>query len=229
MLRLVITSGPENGRSLDSHDLTEIEIGRQARHLRLTDGRVSRVHCCLDKNDAGEWFIVDRNSKHGTLHNGRLVTGRGRIADGDMVTLGHTVIRCFISKPVAVAKDPRMRDHNGSTQNSKQPARANNTPSPTRANASPPKAQPQVQKTVQKSAPKQAPRPTVTRQTPPEPARPAKPNPQPVVERVEPVVTPVSSASKNGEEAADCWMDAIMSEMQAFDENEEGLDNDDHR
>lgn len=212
MLRIVVTSGPEKGRSLDSRDLTEIEIGRQARHLRLTDGRVSRVHCNIQQNDAGEWFIADCNSKRGTMHNGRLVTGRARIVDGDMITLGHSVIRCFISVPMKVTEDPRkpVQSKAGAA------ARAKSTSN-----------QPTIQTTAT-----QSPKPVAKRSAPAQPAAPApraepkrvaasKPKP---VERAkqapQPEITPVSAASKNGEEAASCWMDAITSEMQAFDENE---------
>lgn len=106
MLRIVVTSGPEKGRSLDSEAMKSIEIGRKGKHLQLSDLRVSRVHCCLDLSDDGTWYLRDEKSKRGTKHNDRMVTGRVKIADGDRINLGHTVIRCFISKPMIAEPTP---------------------------------------------------------------------------------------------------------------------------
>ncbi len=208
MLRIVVTSGPEKGRSLDSNELKEIEIGRQARHLRLTDGRVSRVHCCLEKNDAGTWFLADRHSKHGTSHNGRLLTGRVRVEDGDRINIGHTVIRCFISKPVVVADDPRMIN----------PAKPEKPAKPATASSAKQRVQPAqpAQSTEAKSAPREQPQRVRQSQMQASEVRSLQ-------ERT--TVEPVSTTSKKtGEAAADCWMDAIMSEMEAFEEEEREIE-----
>jgi pSer/pThr/pTyr-binding forkhead associated (FHA) protein len=69
-------------------------IGRDVSNdipLHWDDG-VSRVHALLEPV-AGEWTLIDDGlSRNGSFVNGERVRGRRRLADGDVLILGHTVL-----------------------------------------------------------------------------------------------------------------------------------------
>jgi pSer/pThr/pTyr-binding forkhead associated (FHA) protein len=71
-----------------------LSIGRQAANdIALEwDSEVSRVHAVLEPVGA-EWTLADDGlSRNGTFVNGERVRGRRRLADGDLLGLGHTLI-----------------------------------------------------------------------------------------------------------------------------------------
>ena len=75
----------------DRHRLT---IGRRSGHdVALTsDQKVSRTHAVLECV-GGDWTLVDDGiSSNGSFVNGERVTGRRRLADGDILRLGETTI-----------------------------------------------------------------------------------------------------------------------------------------
>ena len=58
----------------------------------IDDPQVSGLHARLECL-AGEWSVVDDGlSRNGTFVNDQLVTGRRRLADGDLIVLGRTVL-----------------------------------------------------------------------------------------------------------------------------------------
>jgi pSer/pThr/pTyr-binding forkhead associated (FHA) protein len=69
-------------------------VGREASNdvpLDWDDG-VSRVHALLEPV-GGEWSLVDDGlSRNGSFVNGERVRGRRRLADGDVLMLGHTLL-----------------------------------------------------------------------------------------------------------------------------------------
>jgi transcriptional regulator of acetoin/glycerol metabolism len=65
-----------------------VEAGRQTLEIGIDDPRVSSLHARLSRL-AGRWIVEDAGSKNGTLLNGATV-GNGRVADGDLLELGHT-------------------------------------------------------------------------------------------------------------------------------------------
>jgi FHA domain-containing protein len=79
-------------------DLSEragpLSVGRQAANdIPLPwDTEVSRVHAVLEPVGS-EWTLVDDGlSRNGSFVNGERVRGRRRLADGDLVLLGHTML-----------------------------------------------------------------------------------------------------------------------------------------
>jgi pSer/pThr/pTyr-binding forkhead associated (FHA) protein len=79
-------------------DLSEcsqpLSIGRQAANdIPLPwDTEVSRVHAVLEPVGC-EWTLVDDGlSRNGSYVNGERMRGRRRLADGDLVLLGHTML-----------------------------------------------------------------------------------------------------------------------------------------
>jgi hypothetical protein len=71
-----------------------LTVGRRAEaDLSLSwDPEVSRLHAELSLH-AGEWTVSDDGwSQNGTWVNGIRVGGRRRLADGDLITIGRTVL-----------------------------------------------------------------------------------------------------------------------------------------
>jgi len=58
--------------------------------IRLDDGNVSRRHFELVQEGPTAWAVADLGSTNGTELNGRRVSGRKRVADGDRITAGGT-------------------------------------------------------------------------------------------------------------------------------------------
>lgn len=81
-----------------------VSIGREPGsdvHLGWDD-EVSRTHAVLERV-AGAWVLVDDGlSLNGSFVNSRRVQGRRRLSDGDLITIGETLL-------VYVAPDAKMR------------------------------------------------------------------------------------------------------------------------
>ena len=90
-----------------------VHVGRgPACEIALTwDGEVSRVHAVLERA-GGHWTLVDDGlSRNGSFVNGRRVLGRRRLADGDEIAVGHTLL-VFSSGPEATLKSTQtMTEH----------------------------------------------------------------------------------------------------------------------
>ncbi len=87
---LEVLEGPDAGKRFPLA-AGSIFIGRQAEcDLALDDIKVSRRHAALACRD-GIFFLDDLGSTNGTYVNGRRV-GRTKIAPGDRVTLGNSVL-----------------------------------------------------------------------------------------------------------------------------------------
>ena len=68
-----------------------VVVGRSREcDVRVEDGNVSRRHFELVQEDPAEWVVVDLGSTNGTEVNGRRVSGRQRLDDGDRITIGST-------------------------------------------------------------------------------------------------------------------------------------------
>ena len=84
---------------------THLTIGRDdANDVALSwDEEVSRAHAELELL-AGQWAVADDGlSRNGTFVNGRLIQGRRRLRDGDLVRLGQTVLLYASHKDVGSA------------------------------------------------------------------------------------------------------------------------------
>lgn len=66
-------------------------IGRAVtNHVVIEDGRVSRRHALVHRQDDAEYWVIDLGSGNGTYVNGRRVTMPMRIRDQDRLTIGGT-------------------------------------------------------------------------------------------------------------------------------------------
>src|SRR5690242_12559308 len=87
--------GPDGGwRVVPLPESGALTIGRREEaDLSLPwDQEVSRLHAELSLH-AGEWTVSDDGwSQNGTWVNGIRIEGRRRLADGDLITIGRTVL-----------------------------------------------------------------------------------------------------------------------------------------
>jgi serine/threonine protein kinase len=98
---LLVIAGPDKGRTFELKPGEPLLVGRsQATQTRLTDPRVSRVHCEV-KLEGDRVTVLDSNSAGGTLVNGRRA-GQQVLHDGDVIQVGDTQLR-FRDESVAEA------------------------------------------------------------------------------------------------------------------------------
>ena len=93
---LVLRDGAEQQRilELDSDARPRVTLGRSERaDVAISwDGEVSRLHAEIECV-AGEWIVQDDGlSSNGTFVNGQRIAGRRRLADGDAIRVGATVM-----------------------------------------------------------------------------------------------------------------------------------------
>ena len=68
-----------------------VVVGRSREcDVRVEDGNVSRRHFELVQEGPTTWAVADLGSTNGTEVNGRRVSGRKRVDDGDRITIGGT-------------------------------------------------------------------------------------------------------------------------------------------
>jgi pSer/pThr/pTyr-binding forkhead associated (FHA) protein len=111
---LVLRDAAGTQRIVMLDETRTLTVGRseQADVAVAWDGEVSRLHAQLESS-AGEWLIADDGlSRNGTFVNGTRIAGRRRLADGDVLRVGATVM--LFRSPRAVAA-PTMRASVGVT------------------------------------------------------------------------------------------------------------------
>lgn len=90
--QLIITAGPEKGRTFSLEDGQTLLIGRgQQSDTKINDPHMSRVHCRVHV-DGGKTELVDNGSSSGTLINGVKIT-QHELRPGEVFQLGDTQVR----------------------------------------------------------------------------------------------------------------------------------------
>lgn len=80
-----------------------IMMGRDADvELPLLDGLISRHHCRVERDATGEYLLHDLGSTNGTRVNGVRVVQVARLAEGDKIFLGTSVVRFSFADKVDV-------------------------------------------------------------------------------------------------------------------------------
>jgi Protein of unknown function (DUF3662)/FHA domain len=70
---------------------SRVVVGRSREcDVRVDDGNVSRRHCEVAQESPTAWVVADLGSTNGTEVNGRKVSRRTRLDDGDRITVGGT-------------------------------------------------------------------------------------------------------------------------------------------
>ncbi len=95
------------GRGAERSAERAMESGRCVLTLRVADPSMSHTHARLTRG-LGHWLVEDAGSKNGTLVNGARV-GRGRVDDGDLITLGYTLF-LFRAALTVHGEEPHLVD-----------------------------------------------------------------------------------------------------------------------
>ncbi len=90
---LRIESGPARGRGYTLSAGGVYVVGREDGDIRLDDPKASRKHAELGLYGPGAWVVRDLASTNGTWLNGRRITDRARLANGDLLRIGDSEIR----------------------------------------------------------------------------------------------------------------------------------------
>lgn len=108
--QLIMLRGPSVNQLIE---LTRdrIQIGRSADNdIAINDAEVSRRHALLIKGADGQYAIEDLGSTNGTFVNGKRLTGRTPLREGDMVDFGDS-IRLEYQEPVFMPLgEPELED-----------------------------------------------------------------------------------------------------------------------
>jgi serine/threonine protein kinase len=106
-LRLLVVEGPDKGMRLHILPGGRVIIGRSKRvQCRLSDPRVSRVHCAVHAEPDG-LVVTDANSAGGTFVNDERVN-RHRLLPGERLCVGHTVL-CLEAEEAVPASGAPVR------------------------------------------------------------------------------------------------------------------------
>lgn len=88
-----------NGRSeyqLADHNV----LGRHPKNrIKVQEPGVSKVHCLISQDSGRDFTIRDLGSRNGTYVNGKRITGKVALKDGDDLLLGNT--RCLFREEIA--------------------------------------------------------------------------------------------------------------------------------
>jgi len=69
-----------------------VDDGKRTLDLRIPDARLSSQHACISR-EGGAFFVDDLGSRNGTRVNGSRISSRALLADGDIIEVGHTILR----------------------------------------------------------------------------------------------------------------------------------------
>ncbi len=84
-------------------------IGRAVGNdVLIEDGRVSRRHALVHKQDDGEFWLIDLGSGNGTYLNGRRVTLATRLRDDDVLAVGPADLK-FRQQAMSRTEEPQTR------------------------------------------------------------------------------------------------------------------------
>src|SRR5688572_2246311 len=95
---LVFKEGPLAGRRVEID--TELVVGREDAGLTIEDEQISRRHAVIRPGDGGV-EIEDLGSRNGTFVNGVRIESATRLAGGDTVKLGQSVLEIESARAAA--------------------------------------------------------------------------------------------------------------------------------
>ncbi|MGO9410027.1 MAG: FHA domain-containing protein [Spirochaetia bacterium] len=74
-------------------------LGRQSDcEFVVDDPLLSRKHCAVTVPAEGDYFLEDLNSTNSTFLNSRNLTEKSRLAYGDRIVIGNTIMRFYLEE-----------------------------------------------------------------------------------------------------------------------------------
>ena len=97
---LVITEGPDRGRSYPLNSKSKLLIGRGSdSDTQIRDPRLSRIHCELTR-EGNDWVLLDRGGSGGTIVDGVRMDGPCTLSNGSTFTIGESQLRLQLENPL---------------------------------------------------------------------------------------------------------------------------------
>jgi pSer/pThr/pTyr-binding forkhead associated (FHA) protein len=93
---LLVTEGPLAGKRFSVE--AELVVGRAGADITIQDPEISRRHASLKPQNGGV-EITDLKSANGTVVNGATIDRPTILANGDVITLGHTSMTVELASP----------------------------------------------------------------------------------------------------------------------------------
>jgi pSer/pThr/pTyr-binding forkhead associated (FHA) protein len=93
---LRIEEGDGKGKSISLSAGGVYVIGREGADIVLDDGKVSRKHAQVGLYGPGAFVLRDLASTNGTFLNGKRVSEKRALNNGDLIRIGDTVLRLTI-------------------------------------------------------------------------------------------------------------------------------------
>lgn len=91
MHKVSVALGPDKGRVFELDAVGPVTIGRRDAGVTLDDHNISRLHAqFFVRND--RWWLVDLGSTNGTAVNGQRIARPVRLAGGDQIQLGRSIL-----------------------------------------------------------------------------------------------------------------------------------------
>jgi len=114
-MKLVVTAGPDKGRSFLFDKGGTLVIGRgKTATGRLKDRCVSRIHCQL-RADRDAVILADCNSTAGTYLNKERIEEQS-LQPGDVIQVGSTELRLELATAADRAEPPAKREVGGESK-----------------------------------------------------------------------------------------------------------------
>ncbi len=96
MPEIIVDSGSTKGQRVPLEDDSPFTVGRDGDNtVNLLDALVSRQHARISPSTNGSFEVEDLRSANGTYLNGQRLIARQRLADGDRIQLGESVLTFF--------------------------------------------------------------------------------------------------------------------------------------
>jgi Mg-chelatase subunit ChlD len=98
-IRLTVIGRQDSPQRYEVDLFDQVLIGRSEQDCRVTlleDGEVSARHCALVREQE-HIFVQDLDSKSGTMVNGVPITGKHRLQDDDLISIGKTSLRFSVT------------------------------------------------------------------------------------------------------------------------------------
>jgi predicted component of type VI protein secretion system len=214
----------------------ELVIGRAVEcDISLADAKLSRRHCRIESDPAdGRWYVVDLNSRNGTMLRGQPV-GRQLLQDGDELVIGRITLRFsdaayVAARPSSPLEDLHLRMAARNTEaDTHGPTFVADILGPTSA-VTPPPAPAKNVRPAPSPSPARSPAPVAPAATPPKRTAPApvprfndetlhaaEPLPRPAgddaelqVPEEEPIELPHAAAARRGIRRDSSWLIAVV-------------------
>jgi pSer/pThr/pTyr-binding forkhead associated (FHA) protein len=98
---LLIVLSPDSFGLVRVVDKSDIVIGRHSEcDLKIPDPLLSRKHCMVTVDEAGDFYLEDLNSTNSTYLNSKELKAKSKLHYGDRIVLGTTILRFYIEEEV---------------------------------------------------------------------------------------------------------------------------------